>query len=150
MIKQVDYMQLALKEAVKAEKKNEVPVGAIIVDHSGKIIAKAHNMVEFRNNPTCHAEKLVIEKALKITGHRFLQDCDLWVTLEPCAMCAGMIKQTRIKRLYYGAEDKKGGAVDNGPRVLSSNQVKSSIEIYSGISSKISKDLLNSFFTKLR
>ena len=150
MIKQVDYMQLALKEAVKAEKKNEVPVGAIIVDHSGKIIAKAHNMVEFRNNPTCHAEKIVIEKALKITGHRFLQDCDLWVTLEPCAMCAGMIKQTRIKRLYYGAEDKKGGAVDNGPRVFSSNQVKSSIEIYSGISSKISKDLLNSFFTKLR
>ena len=143
-------MQLALKEAVKAEKKNEVPVGAIIVDHSGKIIAKAHNMVELRNNPTCHAEKIVIEKALKITGHRFLQDCDLWVTLEPCAMCAGMIKQTRIKRLYYGAEDKKGGAVDNGPRVFSSNQVKSSIEIYSGISSKISKDLLNSFFTKLR
>ena len=143
-------MQLALKEAVKAEKKNEVPVGAIIVDHSGKIIAKAHNMVEFRNNPTCHAEKIVIEKALKITGHRFLQDCDLWVTLEPCAMCAGMIKQTRIKRLYYGAEDKKGGAVDNGPRVFSSNQVKSSIEIYSGMSSKISKDLLNSFFTKLR
>ena len=150
MIKQVDYMQLALKEAVKAEKKNEVPVGAIIVDHSGKIIAKAHNMVEFRNNPTCHAEKIVIEKALKITGHPFLQDCDLWVTLEPCAMCAGMIKQTRIKRLYYGVEDKKGGAVDNGPRVLSSNQLKSSIEIYSGISSKISKDLLNSFFTKLR
>jgi len=150
VIKQIDYMQLALKEAVKAEKKNEVPVGAIIVDHSGKIIAKAHNMVEFRNNPTCHAEKIVIEKALKITGHRFLQDCDLWVTLEPCAMCAGMIKQTRIKRLYYGAEDKKGGAVDNGPRVFSSNQVKSSIEIYSGISSKISKDLLNSFFTKLR
>ena len=150
MIKQIDYMQLALKEAVKAEKKNEVPVGAIIVDHSGKIIAKAHNMVEFRNNPTCHAEKIVIEKALKITGHRFLQDCDLWVTLEPCAMCAGMIKQTRIKRLYYGVEDKKGGAVDNGPRVFSSNQVKSSIEIYSGISSKISKDLLNSFFTKLR
>ena len=150
MIKQIDYMQLALKEAVKAEKKNEVPVGAVIVDHSGKIIAKAHNMVEFRNNPTCHAEKIVIEKALKITGHRFLQDCDLWVTLEPCAMCAGMIKQTRIKRLYYGAEDKKGGAVDNGPRVFSSNQVKSSIEIYSGISSKISKDLLNSFFAKLR
>ena len=150
MIKQIDYMQLALKEAVKAEKKNEVPVGAIIVDHSGKIIAKAHNMVEFRNNPTCHAEKIVIEKALKITGHRFLQDCDLWVTLEPCAMCAGMIKQTRIKRLYYGAEDKKGGAVDNGPRVFSGNQVKSSIEIYSGISSKVSKDLLNKFFIKLR
>ena len=150
MFNKIDYMELALKEAVKAVKKKEVPVGAIIVDHSGKIIAKAHNMVEFRNNPTCHAEKIVIEKALKISGHRFLKDCDLWVTLEPCVMCAGIIKQTRIKRLYYGAEDKKGGAIDNGPRVFSSNQVKSSIEIYSGLSSKISEDLLNSFFKELR
>ena len=127
-----------------------MPVGAIIVNERGEVIAKAHNLVETKNNATCHAEKLVIEKALKIMNSRYLDSCDLWVTLEPCAMCAGMIKQTRIKRLYYGAEDKKGGAVDNGPRVFSSNQVKSSIEIYSGISSKISKDLLNSFFTKLR
>ena len=95
-------MSLAIKEAIKARRKNEVPVGAIIVDGCGNVIAKAHNLVETRNDTTCHAEKLVIEKALKITGQRFLDDCDIWVTLEPCVMCAGLIKQTRIRRLYYG------------------------------------------------
>ena len=103
MINQIDYMELALIEAIKADKKNEVPVGAIIVNNNGEIIAKAHNLVEKNNNSTCHAEKLVIEKALKIIGSRFLDDCDLWVTLEPCVMCAGLIKQTRIRRLYFGA-----------------------------------------------
>ena len=141
-------MSLAIKEAIKARKKNEVPVGAIIVDGCGNVIAKAHNLVETRNDPTCHAEKLVIEKALKITGQRFLNDCDLWVTLEPCLMCAGLIKQTRIRRLYYGAEDKKGGAVDNGVRVFYDN--KTSIEIYSGLSATQSERLLKDFFHNIR
>ena len=141
-------MSLAIKEAIKARKKNEVPVGAIIVDGCGNIIAKAHNLVETRNDPTCHAEKLVIEKALKITGQRFLNDCDIWVTLEPCVMCAGLIKQTRIRRLYYGAEDKKGGAIDNGVRVFSDN--KTSIEIYSGFSADQSEKLLKDFFHDIR
>lgn len=141
-------MSLAIKEAIKARKKNEVPVGAIIVDGCGNVIAKAHNLVETRNDPTCHAEKLVIEKALKITGERFLNDCDIWVTLEPCVMCAGLIKQTRIRRLYYGAEDKKGGAVDNGVRVFSDN--KTSIEIYSGFSADQSERLLKDFFQDIR
>ena len=141
-------MSLAIKEAIKARKKNEVPVGAIIVDGCGNVIAKAHNLVETRNDPTCHAEKLVIEKALKITGERFLNDCDIWVTLEPCVMCAGLIKQTRIRRLYYGAEDKKGGAVDNGVRVFSEN--KTSIEIYSGFSADQSERLLKDFFHNIR
>ena len=141
-------MSLAIKEAIKARKKNEVPVGAIIVDGCGNVIAKAHNLVETRNDPTCHAEKLVIEKALKITGQRFLNDCDMWVTLEPCVMCAGLIKQTRIRRLYYGAEDKKGGAVDNGVRVFSDN--KTSIEIYSGFSADQSERLLKDFFHDIR
>ena len=141
-------MSLAIKEAIKARKKNEVPVGAIIVDGCGNVIAKAHNLVETRNDPTCHAEKLVIEKALKITGQRFLNDCDIWVTLEPCVMCAGLIKQTRIRRLYYGAEDKKGGAVDNGVRVFSDN--KTSIEIYSGFSADQSERLLKDFFHDIR
>ncbi|MDB4239131.1 deaminase [Alphaproteobacteria bacterium] len=105
MIDQIDYMDLALKEAVKAEEKKEVPVGAIIVNERGEVIAKAHNLVETKNNATCHAEKLVIEKALKIMKSRYLDSCDLWVTLEPCVMCAGLIKQTRIKRLYYGKLD---------------------------------------------
>ena len=141
-------MSLAIKEAIKARKKNEVPVGAIIVDGCGNVIAKAHNLVETRNDPTCHAEKLVIEKALKITGQRFLNNCDIWVTLEPCVMCAGLIKQTRIRRLYYGAEDKKGGAVDNGVRVFSDN--KTSIEIYSGFSADQSERLLKDFFHDIR
>ena len=141
-------MSLAIKEAIKARKKNEVPVGAIIVDGCGNVIAKAHNLVETRNDPTCHAEKLVIEKALKITGERFLNDCDIWVTLEPCVMCAGLIKQTRIRRLYYGAEDKKGGAVDNGVRVFSDN--KTTIEIYSGFCATQSERLLKDFFHNIR
>ena len=141
-------MSLAIKEAIKARKKNEVPVGAIIVDGCGNVIAKAHNLVETRNDPTCHAEKLVIEKALKITGQRFLNDCDIWVTLEPCVMCAGLIKQTRIRRLYYGAEDKKGGAIDNGVAVFSDN--KTTIEIYSGFSATQSERLLKDFFHDIR
>ena len=141
-------MSLAIKEAIKARKKNEVPVGAIIVDGCGNVIAKAHNLVETRNDPTCHAEKLVIEKALKITGKRFLNDCDIWVTLEPCLMCAGLIKQTRVRRLYYGAEDKKGGAIQNGVRVFSDN--KTSIEIYSGFSATQSERLLKDFFHDIR
>jgi tRNA(adenine34) deaminase len=143
-------MELALNEAIKADKKNEVPVGAIIVNKNGEIIAKAHNLVETNNNSTCHAEKLVIEKALEIIGSRFLDDCDIWVTLEPCVMCAGLIKQTRIRRLYYGAEDKKGGAVDNGVRVFSNNNAQRSIEVYGGISSTKSEQLLKDFFFILR
>jgi tRNA(Arg) A34 adenosine deaminase TadA len=141
-------MSLAVKEAIKARKKNEVPVGAIIVDGCGSVIAKAHNLVETRNDPTCHAEKLVIEKALKTTGQRFLNNCDIWVTLEPCVMCAGLIKQTRIRRLYYGAEDKKGGAIENGVRVFSDN--RTSIEIYSGFSATESERLLKEFFHNIR
>ncbi|MDC3116456.1 nucleoside deaminase [Alphaproteobacteria bacterium] len=148
MLNQIDYMSLAIKEAIKAKNKDEVPVGAIIVDGCGNVIAKAHNLVETRNDPTCHAEKLVIEKALKITGQRFLNDCDIWVTLEPCVMCAGLIKKTRIRRLYYGAEDKKGGAVDNGVRVFSDN--KTTIEIYSGFSATQSERLLKDFFHNIR
>ena len=141
-------MSLAIKEAIKARNKNEVPVGAIIVDGCGNVIAKAHNLVETRNDPTCHAEKLVIEKALKITDQKFLNDCDIWVTLEPCVMCAGLIKQTRIRRLYYGAEDKKGGAIQNGVSVFSDN--KTSIEIYSGFSASESERLLKEFFHNIR
>ena len=140
-------MQFAIAEAIRAKNKEEVPVGAVIVNSQGQVIAKAHNLVETKNNPLCHAEKLVIEKALKVTGEKFLIGCDLWVTLEPCAMCASMIKQTRVKRLYYGAEDKKGGAIENGPRIFSNNH---KIEIYSGFSADKSEMMLKKFFKKLR
>ena len=144
---QNNYMRLALAEALKAKNKDEVPVGAILVNSKGQIIAKAHNLVEAKNNPLCHAEKLVIEKALKVTSQKFLIDCDIWVTLEPCAMCASIIKQTRIRRLYYGAEDKKGGAILNGPQIFSNNK---NIEIYSGFSAEQSEEMLKEFFKKLR
>ena len=150
MFNQVDYMSFAIKEALKAKNKQEVPVGAVIVNNKGVVIAKAHNLVELNNNSTCHAEKLVIEKALQITRNRFLDKCDLWVTLEPCIMCAGIIKQTRIRRLYFGAEDKKGGAVENGSQVLAKEQANGSIEVYSGFSKTKSEQLLKDFFKKIR
>ena len=150
MIHQIDYMELAINEALKAKEKQEVPVGAIIVDKNGNVIAKAHNLVETRNDATSHAEKLVIEKALQITGERYLNNYDIWVTLEPCIMCASIIKQTRIRRLYYGAEDKKGGAIDNGVRLFSNLKSKVKLEIYSGFSAKKSEKLLEEFFEEIR
>ena len=144
---QIDYMKLAIAEAIKAKNKNEVPVGAVVVNSDGQVIAKAHNLVETKNNPLCHAEKLVIEKALKVTGQKFLIGCDIWVTLEPCSMCASIIKQARINRLYYSAEDKKGGAIQNGPMIFSNND---KIEIYSGFHAKKSENIIKNFFQKLR
>ena len=150
MVHQIDYMELAINEAIKARQKLEVPVGAIIVDDNGNVIAKAHNLVETNNDATSHAEKLVIEKAIKITGNRYLNNYDIWVTLEPCIMCASIIKQTRIRRLYYGAEDKKGGAIDNGVRLFSNCKSKAKLEIYSGFSANKSKKLLKDFFKEIR
>ena len=143
-------MELAINEAIKAREKQEIPIGALIVHKNGNIIAKAHNLVEARNDTTCHAEKLVIEKALKITGNRYLNDYDIWVTLEPCIMCASIIKQTRIRRLYYGAEDKKGGAIDNGVRMFSNCRSKAKLEVYSGFSAKKSEKLIKEFFKEIR
>ena len=143
-------MELAIKEALKARQKGEVPVGAIIVHKNGDILAKAHNLVETRNDSTSHAEKLVIEKALKISGNRYLNNYDIWVSLEPCIMCASLIKQTRIRRLYYGAEDKKGGAIDNGVRLFSNCGSKSKLEVYSGFSANKSEKLLKEFFNEIR
>ena len=150
MVCQIDYMELAINEAIKARVKQEVPVGAIIVDKNGNVIAKAHNLVETRNDPTSHAEKLAIEKALKITGNRYLNNYDIWVTLEPCIMCASIIEKTRIRRLYYGAEDRKGGAIDNGVRIFSNCRSKAKLEVYAGFSAEKSEKLLKEFFKEIR
>ena len=150
MVCKIDYMELAINEAIKAREKQEVPIGAIIVDKNGNVLAKAHNLVETRNDATSHAEKLVIEKALKITGNKFLNNYDIWVTLEPCIMCASIIKQTRIRRLYYGAEDKKSGAIDNGVRLFSNCRSKAKVEVYSGFSANKSEKLIKEFFKERR
>ncbi len=141
-------MKIAIQQAQKGKKRNEVPVGAIIVDQNFKIIAKAHNQVEKFNNSIFHAEKIVIEKALKKLRSRYLNNCYIWVTLEPCIMCASLIKQTRIKRLYFGAEDIKNGAIINGNKIFSNTNSK--LEIYHGFQEDECKKIIRDFFTKLR
>lgn len=141
-------MQLALFEAKLAYKRNEIPVGAVVFK-DGNLISKAGNEVESTLNPLAHAEILALQRATKILG-TLLYDCDLYVTLEPCPMCAHAISLYRIKRLYFGAEDFKGGGVINGPKIFSQNTCHHSPEIYNGLCSNESSSLLKSFFKKLR
>jgi len=141
----------AVKEAKKAFELDEVPVGAIIFDSStGKIIAKAHNKNISKKDSTAHAEILAIKEACKIKKSHRLDNCDLYVTLEPCAMCAGAISLARIRRLYFGAEDKKSGSVLNGSHVFESNSCHHKPEIYSHINEKECEKLLKEFFAKKR
>ena len=143
MLKQDDFMKLALNEAKKCLRKKEIPVGAIIVDEFKNIISKGYNKVEEKNNPLFHAEKIAIDKALLKTNKRYLDNCDIWVTLQPCEMCMGMIKQVRIKRLYYGAS-----IPHNGIKNKINNRVCS--EIYSGIREDECSKLIKDFFKKIR
>ena len=141
-----DHMKLALQYAERAFQIGEVPVGAVIVNADGNVIATAHNLVESELDATSHAECLVLRKAMRRLGQKHLEKCDLWVTLEPCAMCAGAISNARIRRLYYAVEDKKGGAVDNGSRVFSHPTCHHKPEIYGGIMETQSASLLKKFF----
>ena len=143
-------MKLAIKEALKALKHNEVPVGAVIIDEKDQIIAKAYNLVETKNNPTNHAEKLVIEKALKVKKTRYLNNCDLWVTLRPCEMCLGIIKLVRIKRLFYGTDDNQLNKICDHEFNFSKFRENSKLEIYSGLSEQKCENLLKNFFKDLR
>ncbi len=143
------FMELALRKAKIAFKKDEVPVGAVIVEN-GKIIASAHNCNLTKKDPTAHAEILTLRKAAKIKGSSRLDGCDLYVTLEPCAMCAAAIALARIRRVYYAASDIKFGAVENGARIFSSSSCFHQPEIYSGILEEESKKLLQDFFKSKR
>ena len=142
-------MQIALELAQKAYDLGEVPVGAIIVNN-GKIIAKAHNQMLQLADATAHAEMLAIKQALKNLAASRLNQCDIYVTLEPCTMCIGAISQVKMRRIYYGAEDKKGGAVDNGVRFLSAKTCHHRPEVISGICEQQSADLLKQFFALRR
>ena len=143
-------MTYALKLAGAAARAGEVPVGAVITDSQGAIVATAQNRMRRDNNPLAHAELLVINDALQVTGQSRLTDCDLWVTLEPCAMCAGAISHVRLRRLYFAAYDKKGGAVDHGPCLFHQPTTHHKIEIYGGIQQSASKQLLTVFFENQR
>ncbi len=142
-------MDAALAEARSAALRGEVPVGAVVTK-AGEIVARAGNRTRELNDPTAHAEILAIRQACKELGSERLSDCDLHVTLEPCGMCAGAISFARIARLYYGAADEKGGAVENGVRFFSSPTCHHSPEIYSGINEMESSQLLKQFFAGKR
>jgi len=143
-------MRQALGLAESAASAGEVPVGALVVDSSGQVIAGAANAVETRRDATAHAELLALQAAMQVRGGKNLDDCDLYVTLEPCAMCAGAIAHARIRRLYYGASDTKGGAVEHGPRFFTQSTCHHRPEVYSGIEELAAESLLKSFFARLR
>ena len=142
-------MRAALDAAHDAAAAGEVPVGAALV-HRGAIVARAGNAPRMLNDPTAHAEIRVIREGAALLGRDRLEDCDLWVTLEPCAMCAGAIAHARIARLYYGAADAKGGAVEHGARVFAQPTCHHRPEIYPGIGEDEAAALLRDFFAARR
>ena len=142
-------MDLALIEARAAAAAGEVPVGCVIVRNGGTI-AKAFNRTLADHDPTAHAEMLAIRQAASAIGSERLTDCDLYVTLEPCAMCAAAISFARIRRLYYGAADPKGGGVENGVRFFSSPTCHHRPEVYGGIGEAAAAALLKEFFRERR
>ena len=143
-------MERALVEAEAAAARGEVPVGAVILDAEGQVIAADGNRMREHQDPTAHAEMLVIRAAARTLGGVRLVDCDLHVTLEPCPMCAAAISFARLRRLYYGAGDPKGGAVDHGPRLFAARSCHHAPEVYGGINERRAADLLKDFFRERR
>ncbi|WP_299642026.1 nucleoside deaminase [Devosia sp.] len=142
-------MDLALSLAEAAAAGGEAPVGAVIVD-GDTILAAERNRMRELNDPTAHAEFLAIRTALATRGTGRLDGCDLYVTLEPCAMCAGAIAHVRLRRVYYGAEDLKAGAIDNGVRLFESPNCHHHPEVIGGLGAKRSGELMRQFFQRLR
>lgn len=143
-------MARALAEAEAAAARGEAPVGAVIVDPAGRLLAAAGNRTRELSDPTAHAEVLAIRAACALLGSDRLPGCDLHVTLEPCAMCAGAVAHARLRRLYYGAPDPKGGGVAHGARVFSHPTCHHAPEIYDGVRAQDAARLLRAFFAGLR
>ena len=142
-------MRAALDEARRGGEAGEVPIGAVVVK-GGAVLAAAHNAPRGLSDPTAHAEILAIRAAARALGNERLDGCELWVTLEPCAMCAGAIAHARIARLYYAAPDPKGGAVEHGARVFNHPQCLHRTEVYSGMGEAEASELLRAFFAQRR
>ncbi len=141
------YMEIALAEAAEAALREEVPVGAVIVDtQSQEVLAAAGNRTEELRDATAHAEMLVLREAAKVYGGTRLVDCDLYVTLEPCAMCAAAISMARVRRLYFGASDPKSGGVENGPQFFSQPTCHHRPDVYGGIDELRARRMLQDFF----
>jgi tRNA(adenine34) deaminase len=143
------FMDLALKAAESAGIAGEVPIGCVVV-RNNQVIASAANRTLSDRDPTAHAEVLALRQAAKTIGSERLVDCDLYVTLEPCTMCAGAISFARIRRLYYGAADPKGGAVDSGVRFFASPTCHHAPEVYSAVGEQDAAALLREFFKTRR
>ncbi|MBV1697920.1 MAG: nucleoside deaminase [Hyphomicrobiales bacterium] len=143
------FMEAALDEARAAGQRGEVPVGCVVV-HNGHIVGRAGNRTLADRDPTAHAEMIAIRAAATALGSERLADCDLYVTLEPCAMCAGAAAFARIRRLYYGALDPKGGAVDSGVRLFASPACHHRPEVYGGLAEAEASALLKLFFQERR
>ena len=143
------FMDRALELGRAAAAAGEVPVGAVVT-RNGAIVGEAHNAPRDLHDPTAHAEILAIRRAAESLGAERLTDCDLWVTLETCAMCAGAIVHARIGRLYYAASDPKGGAVEHGARVFDQPQCLHRPEVYAGIGEQRAADMLQGFFRQRR
>lgn len=143
-------MDAALDEARAAAARGEVPVGAVITDPQGRIVARAGNRTRELSDPTAHAEILALRAACAAAGSERLPGHSLWVTLEPCPMCAAAIGAARIRRLYYGAADPKSGGVAQGPRIFSHPQCHHIPEVYDGIQESVAAGLLRDFFSALR
>ncbi|MPM52263.1 tRNA-specific adenosine deaminase [bioreactor metagenome] len=144
-----DFMEMAIQEAQIAQSNNDVPIGAVIV-YKGDIISKAHNKVILSNDPLAHAEMLAISAAMKSLGQKNLSECDLYVTLEPCPMCAGAIVLARIRRVYIGTEDTKTGAAGSVYNILQDQRLNHCCEVYNGIGRDKCSSLISNFFVELR
>lgn len=143
-------MKLALAEAEAAAARGEVPVGAVLVDAEGRVLAAAGNRVETDRDPIAHAEMVVLRAGAARLESKYVAECDLYVTLEPCAMCAAAMAFARLRRLYFGAYDPKGGAVEHGPRLFDQPTMHHRPEIYGGIAERRAGELMREFFRARR
>jgi tRNA(Arg) A34 adenosine deaminase TadA len=143
-------MELALEEARAAAARGEVPVGAVVTDAAGRVLARAGNEVEARRDPSAHAEMLALRGAARVVGDKLLPEATLWVTLEPCAMCAQAAAFFRVRRLVFGAYDPKGGGVEHGPRIFAQPTCHHAPEVVGGVREGEAAALLRDFFAALR
>jgi tRNA(Arg) A34 adenosine deaminase TadA len=143
-------MEIALAEARAAAARGEVPVGATVTDATGAVLARAGNEVEARRDPSAHAEMLALRAAAAATGEKVLPEATLWVTLEPCAMCAAAASLFRLRRVVFGAYDPKGGGVEHGPRLFTQPTCHHAPEVVGGVRESEAGALLRDFFARLR
>ena len=149
MEKEIRFMKEAIKEARKAELIDEVPIGCVIVKDD-KVIARGHNVRESKKTPLGHAEIIAIDKASKKLGAWRLQDCDIYITLEPCIMCAGAIIQSRIRHIYFGAKDFKGGALGSSINVLDAKDINHHSEVTSSVLEEECSNIISEYFKRKR